>query len=136
LGIECYDDIKKGEIFVKKFEIVTDALREIKKISKEMGLHDKLFLVHNDYYDRYFVTDDGDEISEEVNQRWCDSGCDNTPENEAKQYKVWEYSSAENKEKYPNAYRRAKKSLIKSAIPLIRRTKDIECEYSVGFHIS
>jgi predicted NAD/FAD-dependent oxidoreductase len=135
-NIDPNNDIKKGEIFVKKFELVTDALREIKKLSKEMDLHDKIFLVYNDYSERYFVTDDSDEISELVHQRWCDSGCDNTPENEAKDYKVWEYSSAENKEKYPLTYRMAQKSLIISAIPLIRRTKDIECEYSVGFHIS
>lgn len=120
---------------MKKFDGVTDALREVKKQSKEMDIHDKIYFVFNEYYERYLVTDDNDELSEEIHQRWSDSGCDSKPESEASDYKVWEYSLAENKEKYPNSYRNAKKSLIRSDVVLIRRTKEVECEYSVAFVI-
>lgn len=120
---------------MKKTDGAIDALREVKKLASEMDIHDKIYLAYNGYYERFFVTDDNDELSEEIHQLWCDSGCDSTPENEAKEYKVWEYSSADNKEKYPNTYRTAKKSLIRSENPLIRRIKDVECEYSVYFGI-
>jgi hypothetical protein len=118
---------------VKKFEIVTEALREVKRLSKEMDTYDKIYFVYNDYYEHYLVSDDNDEISEAIHQRWCDSGCDSEPDSEAREYKVWIYSLAENKEKYPNTYRDAKKSLIRSDIPLIRKASEVECEYSVAF---
>lgn len=120
---------------MEKFEYVTEALREVRKLSEEMDIYDKIFFAHNKYYDNYIVTDDSDELSEAINQRWCDSGCDSKPEEEAREYKVWEYSHADNKEKYPNTYRSAKRSLINSEVPLIRRTKEVECEYSVAFVI-
>lgn len=120
---------------MKKFDYVTDALREIKKLSSEMDTHDKVYLVYNEYYERFFVTDDNDEISEQIHQLWCDSGCDSSPENEAKEYKVWEYSPAENKEKYPYSYSSAKKSLMRTKTPLIRRAKEIECQYHVEFFV-
>lgn len=120
---------------MEKFDGVTDALREVKRLSSEMGKHDKIYVAYNEYYERYFVTDDNDELSEAIHQRWLDSGCESKPEDEAKEYKVWEYSVAENKDKYPNLYRRAKKSLISSVIPLIRISREVECEYSVDFTI-
>lgn len=97
--------------------------------------YDKLYLAYSEYYERFHVSDDNDEMAEMIHQRWCDSGCDGSPENEANSYKVWEYCPSEKKEKYPNTYRKAKKSLIRSAIPLIRKTKEVECNYSVDFVI-
>ena len=120
---------------MEQFECVFDALREIKRLSNEMDTHDKIYFAYNTYYERYFVTDNSDELSEEIDERWRDSGCESTPEDEANEYIVWEYSLAENKEKYPNTYRRAKRSLIRSKVPLIRRSKEVECEYSVEFAI-
>ena len=120
---------------MEKFELATDALRAVKRMASEMGTHDKIYLAFNEYYVRFHVTDDNDELSETIHQLWCDSGCDSKPEDEAKEYKIWEYSRAENKEKYPNTYRNAKRSLIRSEIPLIRRSMEVECEYSVGFLI-
>ncbi|MBK5497435.1 hypothetical protein [Peribacillus sp. TH14] len=120
---------------MKKFDGSSDALREVKRIASDMDINDKIYLAYNEYYERFFVTDDSDELSEEIHQRWCDSGCDSTPDSEAKEYKVWEYSLAENKEKYPNTYRWASKSLIRSENPLIRRTKEVECDYLVDFVI-
>ena len=130
---EPYRSVVKGEKFVKKFDGVTDALREVKRLSSEISTHGKIYVAYNEYYERYIVTDDNDELSEEIHQQWCNSGCDSKPEDEAKEYKVWEYSKAENKEKYPNTYRRANKSLINSVVPLIRRSMEVECEYSVEF---
>ncbi|MFD2442914.1 hypothetical protein ACFSO7_02840 [Bacillus sp. CGMCC 1.16607] len=121
---------------MKKFDGATDALREVKRLSSEMSPHDKIYFAYNEYYENFYVTDDNDELSEAIHQRWCDSGCDSEPKDEANEYKVWEYSSAENKEKYPNSYKNAKKSLIRSELPLIRRKKEVECEYSVSFVIA
>src|SRR5690606_32958178 len=96
---------------------------------------DKIYFVYNEYYDDYLVSDDNYDISKEIHQRWCDSGCDSTPENEAKEYKIWEYSLAKAKEKYPNTYRIAKRSLIRSREPLIRKLTEVTCDYSVEFII-
>jgi hypothetical protein len=121
---------------MKQFESVTEALREVKKMSNDLEeTYEKIYFVYNEYYDDYFVTDDDDDISIKIHQRWCDSGCDSKPEDEAKEYKIWEYSLAENKEIYPSTYKNAKKSLINSSVSLIRKIKEVECEYSVSFNI-
>lgn len=121
---------------MEKFERVTDALREVKKLASDLEWYDEIFLVYNDYRELYFVTDDGDEITEEINKYWCDCGMDSTAESEAGNYKVWVYKLAENKEKYPNTYKRAKRSLLNTDQPLIRTGTDIGCEYSVDFVIN
>ena len=123
----------KGGYIVKKFDGVTDALREVKNLSCELDTHGKIYFAYNEDSERYFVADDSDDLSEEIHRRWCDSGCDSEPASEASNYKIWEYSLSENKEKYPNTYRRAKKSLINSEVSLIRRSIEVECEYSVEF---
>ncbi|MDQ0270118.1 hypothetical protein [Cytobacillus purgationiresistens] len=92
---------------MKTFDGATDALREVKRLAAEMDIHDKIYLAFNEYYERFFVSDDNDELSETIHQRWRDSGCKSKPEDEASEYEVWEYSIAENKEKYPNTYRSA-----------------------------
>jgi hypothetical protein len=121
---------------VEVFDSVFDALHEVKRMAGHINsTWERVFLAYNDYYERYYVTDDSDDLSSAINQRWCDSGCDSSPEDESKEWKVWEYSSAINKEKYSNTYARAKRSVIKSSIPLIRRTKTVGCEYSVAFTI-
>ncbi|MFS0776242.1 hypothetical protein ABC255_09570 [Neobacillus sp. 3P2-tot-E-2] len=118
------------------FDNVFDALREVKRLSNNLErTFEKIYFVYNEYYENYIVADDNYDVSKAIHQRWCDSGCDSEPENEAKEYKIWEYSLAENKEKYPHSYRSAKRSLIKSKVPLIRKPKEIECEYSVSFNI-
>lgn len=117
------------------FDCVFDALREVKRLSSEMTRHSKIYFAYNSFCERYFVSDDSDDLSETISQRWCDSGCDSKPEDEAAEYKVWEYSLAVNKEKYPNTYQNAKRSLIRAEVPLIRRKKEVECEYSVDFVI-
>lgn len=66
---ELKQKVKEWEKVVKKFDGVTDALREVKKLSSEMGTHDKIYLAYNKYYERYFVTDDNDELSEEIHQQ-------------------------------------------------------------------
>lgn len=120
---------------MKKFDGVKDALREVKRLSSEIGIHGEIFFAYNEYSERYYVTTDQDELEEEIYQQWCDSGCDSKPESEAEDYKIWKYSLAVNKEKYPNSFRNAKESLISSDKPLIRRVREVECEYSVSFVI-
>lgn len=120
---------------METFDGVKDALREVKRLSSEIGIHDKIFFAYNEYSERYYVTTESDELEEEIYQKWCDSGCDSKPESEAEDYKLWEYSLAINKEKYPNTYRNAKKSLIRLDNPLIRKSKEVECEYDVSFVI-
>ncbi len=120
---------------MERFDSVFEALQEVKRLSKEMDTHDNIYFAYNDYRERYFVTDDKDELSEEIHELWRDSGCDSKPENEADSYKVWEYALAEKKEKYPNTYSKAKNCLMKTEQPLIRRKKWVECEYSVDFVI-
>lgn len=120
---------------MEKFELGTDAVREVKRLSKDLGIHDKILLAYEEYGELYYVTDDKDELEEAIQKRWIDGGCDDSPEDHAREFKIWEYSSAENKAKYPNTYKRAKPSLITSEIPLIRRTKEVELNYSVEFVI-
>ena len=105
-------------------------------MSKEMGNHNKIYLTYSVYYEKFLVSDDNDEISDEIYRCWRDSGCDSNPEDEAEEYKVWAYSLAVNKERYPNLYRNAKRSLIRSEVPLIRRNVEVECEHSVNFVIN
>lgn len=120
---------------MEQFDCVFDALKEVKRLSSGMRKHSEIYFAYNTYYERYFVTDDSDELSKKIHKRWLDSACESKPQDEASEYKIWEYSLAENKEKYPNTYRDAKKSLIKSEAPLIRRSKEVEVEYSVDFVI-
>ncbi|KOY81309.1 hypothetical protein I6G82_02535 [Lysinibacillus macroides] len=120
---------------MKKFDGATDALREVKRLSSEITRYDKIFFAYNKYSEEYYVTTESDELEEEIYRQWCDSGCDSEPESEAEDYKLWEYILAVNKEKYPNTYRDAKKSLIVSENSLIRKDKKIICEYSVSFII-
>lgn len=120
---------------MKKFESITEALREVKSMSSEMDKFDSIFLVYNNYHENYLVSVDDCEIEELIEQRWIDSACELKPEEEAEEYKVWEYYLEENKEKWPNAFRSFKKSLIKSENPLVRRAKQVEPEYSVTFSI-
>ncbi|MCY8549451.1 hypothetical protein MOD25_05975 [Bacillus haynesii] len=118
-----------------RFDCVFDALRKVKRLSREIEDYDEIYFAYNEYYECYFVTIDRDELSEEIYKLWCDGGCDCKPEYEADRYKIWEYSLAKNKEKYPNTYRSARKSLIRSGVPLIRRSNNIYCDYSVSFEI-
>lgn len=121
---------------MKKFVSATKALREVKKLSNDLeNTFDKVYFVYNEYYEDYLVADDDRDISKVIHQRWCDSGCDSKPEDEAKEYKIWEYSLVQCRELYPHTHRSSKKSLINSKVPLIRRIQKVECEYSVSFNI-
>lgn len=113
----------------------SDALREVKKLSESMRIHKKIYLAYNEYYEKYFVTDDDSELSESIHKRWTDSGCDSKPEDESADYKIWQYAPAEYKERLPFSYKDAKRSLIRSKEPLIRRKIEIEVIYSVEFYI-
>lgn len=124
---------------MKKFELATDAVREIKKIIERDGMDihlDEIFLVHNKYREIFYVTTDEDEISDKINEIWCDGGCDSAPESEADSYTIWKYVNAENKEKYPSTYKRYKRSLIKTDESIIRMKMGIECDYSVRFFVT
>lgn len=110
----------------------TDALREVKRMSES---NRKIYLAYNEYYEKYFVTNDNTELSESIHKRWTDSGCDSKPEDESTDYKIWEYAPAKYKESLPFTYKDAKRSLIRSVEPLIRRKIEIEVIYSVEFHI-
>lgn len=121
---------------MKEFDSAYEAIRKVKSLVKDMdSLYDKIYFVFNDYYEKFFVTDDSDELSELIYKKWNDSGCDNNPEDEAKYYKIWEYSLAENKKKYPHSYAIVEDSLISCGLPLIRKRKRIDCEYSVDFNV-
>lgn len=120
---------------MKCFESATEAMREVKGLSEDMGIHEGVLLAYNEYYEEFLVTDDVDELSEEIYKRWLDSGCDSDPDGEANDYKVWEYVLAENEEKYPYTYRDAKKTAINPNTALIRMSKKVEPEHSVYYAI-
>lgn len=123
---------------MKKFDNVYEALKEVKRLSKIMILDSltEIYFVYNEFYEDYLVSTDENKISEAIHQIWADSGCDNKPEDEAREYKIWVYSSAENKRNYPNTYKNAKKALFSSDIPLVRTKKEVKCEYCVDFLIN
>lgn len=114
----------------------SDAFRELKRLANEMDHRFSLYIAYNEYYEKYFVTDERDELTGAIYERWTKSGRDSSPEVEGQGYLILEYSSSTKKEKYPSSYARAKRSLLKTAEPLIRREVTIDCEYDVSFYIN
>lgn len=124
---------------VQMFDNALEAMHAVKNLANSMDWgysFEKIFFAYDESRGDYLVTNDNDDLSSEIHQRWCDSGCDSDPQSEADDYHIWEYKLAINKEKYPNTYRNAKKSLIDSKVSLIRKKREIELEYSVSFCIS
>lgn len=120
---------------MESFENIFDALRKIKELSGEMGEHDDLHLVCHEYSDTFHVTDDEDEVGDFIEQKWDECAWDGSPESYANDFKIYQYSHAFKKEKYPNTFRNAKRSVIGSDTPLVRRVKSVAVEYSVSFGI-
>lgn len=114
----------------------SDAFRELKRLANVMDHRFSLYIAYNEYYEKYFVTDDQDELTDAIYKRWSNGGCDPSPEVEGQRYFILEYVVATKKELYPSSYRNAKRSLLKTEEPLIRREVSIECEYDVAFYVS
>lgn len=121
---------------VERFDGVIDAMRKVKEliggINPSWG---SVYLAYNEYYEGYWVTDDSDDLSRTINQKWCDSGCDSSAESESDDWKVWEYKKAFTENDYPISFRKAKRSLIQASFPIMRVKRTVGCEYSVEFTI-
>jgi hypothetical protein len=115
---------------MKMFDSPIEAVREIKEQSQDMGIHEDFYLCYNEMSEKYYVTDVGYDLGEQIGKSF-DGG--DSAESHARMFQVWKYVRAEKKEKYPNTYRHAKKSVIEG---LIRTKVEVEPEYSVSFNIS
>lgn len=121
---------------MKKIKLMKDAMREVKRLSKDMDNQAKIYLAYNEQHGDCFVSTDYDEISEAIYARWFESAFENDADEEAKKYTIWDYSLATNKEKYPNTYRNARNSLIRSELPMVRKSNEVNAHYSVQFRIT
>lgn len=120
---------------MKEFERITDALREVKRLSINMDIHDSIYLVSNEELGVYYVAEYDFEIAEMIEQNWKDSGCELEAEEEVREYKIFEYVSSENVTSFPATHGSGVKSLLRSQTPLVREEKQIHCEYTVDFVI-
>jgi hypothetical protein len=118
---------------VEVFESAIEAMHKVKELINLIdSMAEKVYLAYCEYDARWYVTDDDYDLGKAIHERW---GGDGDPENERNSWKVWEYSSAKNKDRFPNIHRNSKRSVIRSDIPMIRRERSIGCEYSVEFNI-
>lgn len=121
---------------MKIFECIKKSLREVQRLSQDLGDWDDIYLAYHEYYEYYYITDDVDELCEKIHEQWTGAGCDNDPEDEASCIKVWQYTPAQRKQRYPSLYKKCKPSLLTTCVPLVRQEAKIGCEYHVDFIIT
>lgn len=118
---------------VEVFDSGIEAMHKVKELIREIDHEfETVYLAYCEYNDRWYVTDDSYDLARAIHDRW---GGDESPESESGSWKVWEYMMAIKKEKFPNTYRRSKRTLIRSDIPMIRMQRSVGLEYSVEFKI-
>lgn len=120
---------------MKKTDSMITAVREVKRLSSNLEESSKIYLAYNEQHKDFFVSSDYDKIAEAIYGRWFESAFESDADAEAKKYIVWDYSLASNKEKLPRTYRNAKRSLIRSEQPLVRKSNDVNAHFSVKFII-
>lgn len=113
-----------------KTDSVFEALREVKRLAADLPDHGEIYFVHNDYYEIILVTDESNELEDEIYSLW--SG-DNDPESEASEYKGVIYEPVEWARRHPKLYRNAG---VWNKQQLIRRKITVEPEHSVTFNVS
>lgn len=118
---------------VEVFDSAIEAMHKVKELIGEIDQEfETVYLAYCEYNDRWYVTDDSYDLGRVIHDRW---GGDGNPENESGSWKVWEYMMAVKKEKYSRVYRKAKRTVIQTIIPMIRMERSVGCEYSVDFKI-
>lgn len=121
---------------MKVFDKIKDSLREVQRLSYDLGDYDEIYLAYDEYYECYYAADDADKLCEEIHRKWTDVGCDNDPESEAAGIKVWKYLPAKRKQDYPSLYNKCRPSLLNTGVPFVRQKAKIGCEYHVDFIIT
>ena len=120
---------------MKTFIEATKAIREVALISNEIGLHDEIYLVHNTNDNEYYVTSNQYDVEDKIYSNWRNRGCTTNPDVEAKNYNIWIYSLAENKERWPDVYEEEKKSLLNGGGLVIRKQAEIQTQQTIDFNI-
>jgi hypothetical protein len=115
---------------MKFFDNPIEAVREVKRLSKEINDFEDIYICYNEMSERFYVSDDAIDIEEQI-RKGFDGG--DSADSHARMFQVWQYNKACRKEKYPSTYRYAKRSIIEG---LIRKKNEVEPEYSVSFNIS
>lgn len=95
---------------MKAFNSVFEAIRHIKEHLPE-DTYDELYLMYHEDRDRFYVTDNTDDLEKRMDEDFYSWGYDcDDPDEHAAKYSVWSYTNTENKEKWPDLYREFKRT--------------------------
>lgn len=120
---------------MEKFDRPTEAVRKVKEIAQRMAVYGSIFLVYCEYRERYYICRSEEQVSDLINALWMDSGCESNPEDEASEYRIWQYDLAFLKVDYPASYRHARRSAIGGEQRLVRTELEVEPQTIIQFNL-
>lgn len=123
---------------LKKFDRITDALREVKQFFNEdrlISIHDVVFVFYDYYSEIYCVTEEEVDVERYLTNEFYENSIHWTPEEWVDVNEFYVYEPYDNIKKFPNLYSMYDVSCIRAHTRLIRKKKNPKYELSVNFSV-
>lgn len=119
---------------LQEFESILQAMRKIKDLLPELSRTNEIYLMVDDYGERFYVASGYGSSSKLEDVVDNDFDYDDTAEKHARAYKIFEYITVDEVNSYPYLHKKSKPSKL-SGVKAFRKQLLIETEYSVSFNI-